>query len=440
MNQIAPVQHASKAHYEDALDAVSGHGPEWLRVLRGEARARFLDAEFPHRKMEAWRFTNIAPILRTPFRSSLSPRGDGVSVDAVQPLRYNQSGWVELVFIDGFFSPDLSSLQPNVEAGGLAAAVWGREELARGHLGRYVNGTSNAFSLLNGALLLDGACIRVPEHVSLDAPIHLLFVSTGRESEVATFPRNLIVLEPHSEAQVVETYAALGEACYLSNVVTEIAVGNGARLQRFKIIHEAGAAYHLSSTQIRQGASSAVRSFVMVQGGAIVRDELASRLDGEGADCSFNGLYMTDGHQLVDNHTSIEHAKPNCTSWIGYKGVLQDKSHAVFSGRIHVHRGAQKTDSKQLNQNMLLSDKATVNTKPLLEIFADDVKCTHGATVGPPPHELIFYFQTRGMSPAMALAMLTYGFADEIVNQIDVDAVRQRLETFVYRKYSPIRA
>jgi Fe-S cluster assembly protein SufD len=258
---------------------------------------------------------------------------------------------------------------------------------------------------------------------------------------MAGHPRNLIVVDRHSRAAFVESYVGLaGAGGYFNNVVTEVHVGEGAAVRHLKVLHEAGDAYHLASIRVRQERDSTFRSFSFSQRAKIARNELAVLLDGEGCDCSLNGLYTADGDQLIDNMTFIDHAKPHCTSWIGYKGVLQDRSNAVFSGRILVRRGAQKTDSKQLNQNMVLSDKATVDTKPLLEIFADDVKCTHGATVGPPPRELVFYFQTRGMSEAMALGMLTYGFADEVVSQIDEGPVRERLERFVFDKYSPVPA
>jgi len=292
---------------------------------------------------------------------------------------------------------------------------------------------------LNTAFLLDGAFVHIAKAKVVASPIHLLFISTERIGDVAAYPRNLIIAEQHAEATFVESHVSLaGDKTYFNNVVTEISVGEGAKVHWYKILHEGENGYHLSSTRVHQERDSAFKSFSVYQSGRIARNDLGVVLDGEGADVSLNGLYMTDGDQLVDNAMSVDHAKPHCTSWIGYKGVLQDKSHGVFSGRVMVRRGAQKTDSNQLNQNMVLSDKATIDTKPLLEIFADDVKCTHGATVGRPPKELVFYFQTRGMSEAMALGMLTYGFADEVVNQIEVDPVRARLEKFVYNKYSPI--
>jgi Fe-S cluster assembly protein SufD len=428
-----------KTHYLADLERIQPVPQDWVNVLRRKAVEQFTETEFPHRKMEQWRFTNVAPIVRTAFRSPVEPNAHGLSAADIAPLLYGETDWTELVFVDGFFAPELSSGSEDIRAGSLAEAFAGDSRLVEQHLNRYLNGSGNAFTALNTAFLLDGAYVHIAKAKVVASPIHLLFISTERIGDVAAYPRNLIIAEQHAEATFVESHVSVaGDKTYFNNVVTEISVGEGAKVHWYKILHEGENGYHLSSTRVHQERDSAFKSFSVYQSGRIARNDLGVVLDGEGADVSLNGLYMTDGDQLVDNAMSVDHAKPHCKSWIGYKGVLQDKSHGVFSGRVMVRRGAQKTDSNQLNQNMVLSDKATIDTKPLLEIFADDVKCTHGATVGRPPKELVFYFQTRGMSEAMALGMLTYGFADEVVNQIEVDPVRARLEKFVYNKYSPI--
>lgn len=429
---------ADRAHYLADLERVLPSGPDWVSALRQTAAAQFANAEFPHRKMEQWRFTNVAPILRTSFRSLVSPRRDALTVH-VERFRYSEPGWTELVFVDGFYAPSLSRIAGTITAKSLMSAVRDDDALARAHLNRYLNGTANAFTMLNSAFLLDGAFVHVPHDAIAEGPVHLLFVSTGEESDTAVYPRNLILIDRNAQVSIVESHVSLNARTrYLSNAVAEISVGDGANVTYHKLIAEADEAFHLATARVRLGRDSSYRSYTICQSGKIVRNEISTLLDGEGAHCSLNGLYMTAGDQLVDNPIAIEHAKPHCTSWIGYKGVLQDKSHAVFTGKVYVRRDAQKTDSNQLNQNLVLSDKATIDTKPQLEIFADDVKCTHGATVGPPPRELVFYFRTRGMSEATALAMLTYGFADEVVNQIEIGPVRKRLEDFVFNKYSPI--
>ena len=431
----------SKEHFIGDLGHVRSAGPEWLAVRRKAATGRFLATSLPHRKMEDWRFTNITPIVRTPFHSATEHAALLPGAPDVAPFLYGEASWAELVFVDGFFAPGLSRIPNGLNAGSISHAISNGSALAESHVDSYVSAVPNAFSALNSAFLLDGACVHVPKDTELEAPIHLLFVTTGHDAEIATHPRNLIVAERNSKVSIVESYMALGEgAPYLTNAVTEIVAGEGAQILHYKLMQERPDGYHLATTQVKQERDSTYRSFVMSLSAAIGRNELNVLLDGEGSNCSLNGLYMTDGEQLIDNKTSIDHAKPHCTSWIGYKGVLADRSHAVFSGKIMVRRGAQKTDSNQLNRNLLLSDKATVDTKPLLEIFADDVKCTHGATIGQPPKELVYYFRTRGMSEAMALGMLTYGFADEVVNQIELDPVRERLERFVFDKYSPVPA
>jgi len=432
-----PETKIDKAPFLAGAEAVRDTGPAWARAVRENAAARFAEIEFPHRKMEEWRFTNVAPILRTPFRALTGP-APRVAAEDIGPFRYD-GDWPELVFIDGRLSSEHSRVRAGMTVCGLAEAMTKHGALVEKHLGHYLNGTANAFAALNAAFLTDGAFVHIANDTALGAPVHLLFVTTRRDAQTATHPRNLIVIGNGASADIVETHTALeGAAGYLTNAVTEVAVGENARLHWYKLIAESNAGYHLATTKVRVDRGGDFRSHAIGQSGKIVRNEIAVLLDGEGAHCSLHGLYMTRGDQLVDNPISIEHAKPHCTSWIGYKGVLDDASHAVFSGKVYVHRAAQKTDSNQLNQNLLLSDKATIDTKPLLEIFADDVKCTHGATVGRPPEELVFYFRTRGMSEATALGMLTYGFADEVVNQIAIGPVRKRLERFVFNTYSPI--
>lgn len=433
----APEPKVDKARFLDGVERVRGIGPEWARAIRAKGVLRFAELEFPHRKMEEWRFTNIAPIVRTPFQSLTGPH-TRVSAESIERFRY-EGEWAELVFIDGYFAAEISRIPAGVVAGGLSDAMTKHSALVESYLGHYLNGTSSAFHALNAAFLADGAFVHIPKDTSVDAPIHLLFVNTQRQGDTASNPRNLIVLDAGAKAVIVESHVFVGNGSrYLTNAVSEVSVGENAHLHLYKLINESDEAYHLATTKVRIDRGGDFQSHAISQSGKIIRNEIGVLLDGEGAHCSLNGLYMTSGDQLVDNPTAIEHAKPHCTSWIGYKGVLDDKSHAVFSGKVYVQRAAQKTDSNQLNQNMLLSDKATIDTKPLLEIFADDVKCTHGATVGRPPEELVFYFRTRGMSEAMALGMLTYGFADEVVNQIEIGPVRKRLEQFVFNKYSPI--
>ena len=431
---------SEKLNYLAAIEQLKTQdAPDWLTKLRDAGAARFAELNFPTRKEENWRFTNVAPLVRSNFEPSNAPAA-GIDASAIKPFVITDASWTELVFVDGFFAPDLSRLpgQDGVNVQPLRNAIANGDAVLQQHLGKGLNGSANIFGALNAALMQDGAFIHVNKSVAAESPIHLLYVSTGRSAAAANL-RNVVALDVHAELTIVEDYVSLnGGQPYFNNVVTEAFLAEGAQLHRTKIADEHDDAFHLATMRVHQERSSGFHSQSFALNGKIVRNQLDVVLDGEGAECNCTGLYLTDGDKLVDNLVSVDHAKPNCQSWIGYKGVLDDSSRAVFSGQVMVRRDSQKTNSDQLNQNLLLSDKATIDTKPLLEIFADDVKCTHGATIGQHPKEIIFYFRSRGMSEAMARGMLTYGFADEVVSDVTLAPVRDRLEKHVFKRYSPI--
>ncbi len=432
---------AEKTRYLSELAEVSERSaPDAVRAVRAEGLRLFGELEYPHRRMEAWRFTNVNPIVRTPFATVTNPAQHGLERPDLARFTYPDQDWIELVFVDGFLAPELSrglEGEPGVRV--LNLASWTGDDPAWvDHFGRRLNGSSSAFTALNAAFSLDGAMVHVARDAAPPRPIHLVYVTTTQGKASAVHPRNLVVLEENARATLVETYVATDPSeVRWTNAVTEAVLGEGADLYRVKVLDDGPGSFHLATTAVSQGRSSRFRSFVFAFGGRIDRDELCVDLDGEGAECALNGLHLTDDGQLMDNAATIAHKAPRCKSWIGYKGVLDGKSNSVFMGRIDVHRGAQQTDSRQLNQTLLLSDKATVNTRPQLEIYADDVKCTHGATVGPPPEEEIFYFRTRGMSEAMGRGLLTYGFADEVVSELEIAPIRERLDRHVFEKYRP---
>lgn len=429
-----------RAHFQSDLEKVSLlDGPTWLRDIRKQGAARFESTAFPHYKEEAWRYTNLSPIVKTPFRSIVSQPAASVDAGEVARFLYDEPGWTQLVFVDGLYSAALSRTSENgtgAYVGSIAEAIAKDHTVVKENLDHFVD-CSNAFIPLNAAFLQDGAFCHVPPGTHLESPIHFIFVSTGAEA-VASHPRNLFVLGESSSASLVETHVGLhGDAAYLSNGVTEIVLEDNARLAYHKIVDENPCAYHLGAAQIRQGRDSYFNSFVITLGGQIVRNEIRLLLDGEGGECSLNGLYLNDGGRLIDNALNVVHAKSHCRSRMAYKGVLDGESNSVFTGKVYVHSEAQQTDSNQLNNNVLLSEKATIDTRPQLEIFADDVKCTHGATVGGFPDELTFYFQSRGMSAATARGILTYGFADDVVNDIEIGPLHDRLDRYIFEKYSP---
>jgi len=413
----------------------------WMDRIHAAGVARFRQTPFPHARMEEWRQTNLSPVVNTAYRALVLPGAHGVTREQVAPFLYGGGAWTELVFVDGFYAPELSiapGLPEGVFAGSLALGIEGEGmAVAETHLNQYL-GDRNAYTALNTALVQDGALVHIGQDVALDTPIHLLFVTSRRAPESMANIRNLFVLESGSRASVVSSYVSLAEgANYLNNVVDEVALRPNSQLHQYKLVEEGGAGNHLATTEVHQEQDSRMHSFVMSMTGKVTRNQLCVKLDGEGATCNLVGLYLNDDARLIDNALSITHVKPNCFSRIAYKGVLDGKSKSVFTGKVYVHREAQKTDSDQLSNNLMLSDDATIDTKPQLEIYADDVKCTHGATIGAPPEPIIFYFRTRGIDEATARAMLTYGFAEEIVDEIEIDALSARLGKYVYDKYSP---
>jgi Fe-S cluster assembly protein SufD len=281
---------------------------------------------------------------------------------------------------------------------------------------------------LNTALHQDGACILIERNVEVSKPLHLLFISSANGRPLASFPRNLIVAAEGSRVSLVEHYAGLNGGGYFTNAVTEIVQGENAAVDYYKIQEERRNAFHIATVQVRQSRSSRFSSHSISMGGALVRNDINAVLDGEGAECTLNGLYTLDGEQHEDNHTRIEHARPHCTSHELYKGILDGSSTGVFNGKIYVHKDAQKTDAKQTNKNLIRSEKAAINTKPQLEIFADDVKCTHGATIGQLDEEAVFYLRARGIGEEEARNLLTCAFARDIIDRIGIEAVRIKLE------------
>jgi Fe-S cluster assembly protein SufD len=419
--------------------AAQGDDPSWRADIREAGRAAFEERPWPHSKLEPWRFTDIRPITRNDFVTAVSATSVQPDASLLVQHRYEIEGWTELVFVDGFYAPDLSrmgKLPEGAEAGGLAEAIAADNATVQAHLDQYAAGVDSALTALNSAFLLDGAFVHLPKNAVCEAPIHLLFLNTRGNERRAIHPRSLIVLDESAEATVIETHAGAGSETF-TNGVSEYVLGPNSSVKRFMAVLEDDSSYHLSTTSVHQQEDSRYKSHTISAGGQIIRAELSIDLAGEGASCDAHGLYMTAGKELVDHAIDITHTRPHCHSYIGYKGILDGESRAVYTGKVNVPPDSQQTDSNQLNQNLLLSRKALVTTKPQLEIYADDVKCTHGATIGQHPKELVYYFRTRGIDEATARGMLTYGFADDVVRELEVDAVRARMEDLVFNRYSP---
>ena len=416
------------------LDETAPDRPAWVSRLRREAMLRFADTGFPTIADEEWRYTNVARLAATEFETA--PEPSPVGPCRTKARAAGGSGGVRCVFLNGRYCAELSRLdevESRVRVGSLASILRDSPEEVEDHLARYVEIERHPFATLNTAFIEDGAVVRVPAGVVVEDPIQLVFLSTGNGGPAfVTHPRNLIVVGAGSECLVVEHYAGVGEKSYFNNPVTEVAVGENANLDHYRLQEESPAAHHVSTLEIRQESNSVARTLSADLGGRLTRNDLNLVLGGEGADASLDGIFVVSGEQLVDNHTRIEHAAPHCGSREIYKGILDGRSRGVFRGRIVVHPGAQKTDSVQTNNNLLLSDRALVNTKPQLEIYADEVKCTHGATIGQLDREALFYMRSRGIDEDMARSILTYGFAEDVVRRVRLDSLRDRLSSLLF--------
>ena len=395
----------------------------WIGRLRENAFARFSALGFPTTHDEEWRFTNVARIARAEFEPAAAAKAELPAF--VEGAR--------VVFVNGRYAAELSSpgdLPNGVKLGRLADDA----EAAEPYLARHAAFDQQTFVALNTAFLADAAVVRIPRGVVVEQPIHLVFLSVAGAKAAVTHPRTLVVAGPASQCTIVETYAGTGEGIYFTNAVTEIVAGEGAVVDHYKVQLEGADACHVATLQAQVGRSGNFSSHSISMGGALVRND-ANALLAEGSHATLNGLYIVNGTQHVDNHTAIDHAKPHATSHELYKGILDGKSTAVFNGKIFVRKDAQKTDSKQTNKNLVLSDDAVIDTKPELQIFADDVRCTHGATIGQLDAESMFYLQSRGIGKKEARGLLIYAFAQDIVDRIQVPRLRQSLEAALFEKF-----
>jgi Fe-S cluster assembly protein SufD len=416
-----------------------GGGPAWLQTTRRSAINRFTALGFPTPRNEDWHYTSVAPIIEGDFRVFREPSGY-VSPADLAPFTFGAQ-WPTMVFVNGRFAPALSRL------GDLPAGVrvlsleraWREESaLLERHLTRLAEYEQNPFTALNTAFMYDGAVVVFTREAVADTPIHLLFVADANAAKAVSHPRNLVVAERHAKGAVVESYVSLGDPRYFTNAVSELAVGEGATLLHYKIQRESERAYHVGTVEARQARDSHLVSFSFATGAALSRTNIYTVLDGEGCGATLNGLYMVDGDQHCDHQTRIEHAQPNCFSREVYKGILDGASRGVFNGKVYVQPIAQKTDGKQSNNNLILSDRAHVDTKPQLEIYADDVKCTHGATVGRIDEMALFYMKSRGLDSDTARRLLTYAFAADVLETLEIEAVKMGLEELTLARFTEV--
>jgi Fe-S cluster assembly protein SufD len=428
-----------RPEYRADFERVTGMtpSPAWLRQLRQRSFDQFEKLGFPSARLEEWRFTSVAPIAERSFRLA----EDGTSRltrDDVARLVVDGPSAAVLVCVNGRYAPQLSStaaLPAGVRVAGLASVLAADPDEVEPYLGRLATSDDRAFTALSTAFIRDGAFLTLPAHMVVEAPIYVLFLSTAADSEaIVTHPRVLVVAAEDSQAQILEHYATWtpgGTFATFTNAVTEISLGANARLDYYRLQQEGPDSLHVGTTWVGAGRGCSFSSHALSLQGALIRNEVTAVMGGEGGDCTLDGFYLGGGPGLIDNHTTIDHAKPHCTSREVYKGILGGQARAVFSGKIIVRPDAQKTDARQTNKALLLSDDAQINSKPQLEIFANDVKCTHGAAVGQLDEDALFYLRSRGLDAREARSLLIHAFAGDVAGRLKIPALRERLEAAI---------
>lgn len=434
MTQVAEEKDILVPTYSQMRETLDAPAVPWLDELRRAGIEHFEKVGFPSSKEEAWRFTNTAPIARTKFSLGLGTVTPAAQ-EVARQYSFGNKAAIELVFVNGHFARELSKLDQlpkGAHVGTLADAIDADDETVKAHIGRLVRLEATPFTALNAGFIFDGAFIRLPRSTTIEAPIHLLFVSTANDGQpTVSHPRVLVVADDNVEASLVESYVGPEGAVYWTNAVTEVAIGQDSRIDHNKLQQESVQAFHTAAMHVNLGRDSYFISHNTTIGGRLTRNDAGVKMAGERAYAVLNGLVILEGEQHCDNHTLLDHASPNCPSHELYKHVLDGKSSAVFKGQIYVHQEAQKTDSKQTSKSLLLSENATVNSMPALEIYADDVKCTHGSTIGPVDEDMLFYLRSRGVGLDAAKHLLTYAFAADVTRRIAVEPVRARIEDFM---------
>jgi Fe-S cluster assembly protein SufD len=420
------------AAFGDFRKVAVGSDLRWLGTLREGAFAQFAEAGFPVASVEDWRFTNVSPIAKTEFHLARKQEHPAFR-EQIESYRIAGAA-CRITFVNGHFAPTLSSLAAlpeGVFAGSLSRQIAENPAGVEPYLGRYLNTKRDPFCALNTAFIEDGAFIHVQRGTVLETPIHLLFVSAGDQIPLVNHPRNLVIADGSSELTIVEEFVSLGSASIFCNSATELVAGEGAVVSHYRIEQQNAQTFQISTLRVQQDKAANVSSHSVLLGGVLVRNNVHPVLAGEGGECLINGLFLGRGREHLDNYMLVEHASPHCESRQFYNGILDDQAHGVFHGRIIVHKNAQKTDAKQTNRNLLLCDDAQIDTKPQLDIFADDVKCTHGATVGQIEEDAVFYLRTRGIDERSARRLLLEAFAGECLDRMTEGPARTHVAQLI---------
>ncbi|MGE5350499.1 MAG: Fe-S cluster assembly protein SufD [Acidobacteriota bacterium] len=421
------------SHFETFEGSLNGLKGTSLHSERRRAMAQFMETGFPSTDNEDWKYTNTAPILKHTFLPAHLAGDRELTKDTVEKYLIKDLPVNLFVFVNGRMAEAFSERQKgaeNLQAENLSSAISNNSDVITGYLSEPANG----FNALNKAFLNDGAVIRIPENLILSDPIHLMFLSGSESEEVLIQPRVFIIAGKNSQVKVIESHHSITDKAYLFNSVTEVVLEENAVVNYYKMQNESDEAFHISRLQVRQERTSTFHSFAVTYGGGLVRNDLNSILGGEYAEVNLNGLYLAEGKRHIDNHTVIDHAVPHCNSNEIYKGILDGKGRGVFNGKVIVRKDAQKTQAYQSNKNLLLSRTAKIDTKPQLEIFADDVKCSHGATVGQLNEEALFYLQSRGVGIEKAQSILINAFASDVIDLINIEQLKETVNSQILEK------
>ncbi len=422
-------------NFAEIEDKIFNEGLTFRNSIAKVAIENYSRLKFPNNKDEEWRFTNISPLLKHNFQF-ISGNTD-INRNDIKKFLFGESFKYQFVFVNGKFVKELSSNVPpqKIEVSDIETAIENNSGILKKHFAKYANSKENYFTALNSSNFNAGAFINIFDNAVIKEPIHLLFISDFKK-EALVQPRNLFIAGKNSQATIIEHYASINDNIYFANAVTEIFTGDNSTVNHIKIQEESRNSFHISETAIEMESNSNFESVAISFGGEISRNEINCKFNGQGCEATLNGLFLLDGSQLHDTHTLIDHAKPYCNSHEHYKGILDGKSRGIFNGKVMVRPNAQKTNAFQENNNIILSNEALVNTKPQLEIFADDVKCSHGATIGQIDQDSMFYLKSRGIGEETARTILIHAFASDVVKSIKVDVLREYLENILELRFN----
>jgi Fe-S cluster assembly protein SufD len=422
------------SNFKSFEDKLNGQSDSFLHSIRKDAVKKLEELNFPTLKDEEWKYTNVSPILKQNFTPSLLVKQQNVTNEDIEKKLFSGFDYHLMVFINGVFSQELSNisnLPDGIIVDSLANSIKNDPDSIQNYLNKFSK-VNNAFNALNTAYFYDGAVIVVPDGKIIEKPIQILFINGNENENVLSIPRNLIIAGKNSQVKIIMTYYGFKKNSYFTNVVNEVFTDEDSIVDLYKVQHENENSYHIDSTEVYQSKSSVFNHYSLSFGGALVRNDINSTLNDENIECHYYGLYLANGKQHVDNHTFVDHAKPNCMSNELYKGILEDEAHGVFNGKIMVRQDAQKTNAFQSNKTILLSDSATIDTKPQLEIYADDVKCSHGATIGHIDDEAYFYIRSRGIPAATAKSMLIRAFANEVIEAVKIEPLKEQFNHMIF--------